>query len=102
MALWCKETKKNSIAKGRSVYLRLKDQQMTNHISNKEMQMGVEHAQQERENVKKEKVNSLKDRDIQNTSKDGLQREELKKNPRKQAKGVVSGMFCLCYKVGEI
>ena len=34
--------------------------------------MGVEHAQQERENVKKEKVDSLKDRDIQNTSKDGL------------------------------
>lgn len=56
MALWCKETKKNSIAKGRSVYLRLKDQQMTNHISNKEMQMGVEHAQQERENVKKMKT----------------------------------------------
>lgn len=51
---------------------------------------------------KTEEINSLKDRDIQTTSKDGVYREELKKNPRKQAKGVVSRMLCLYYKAGEI
>ena len=59
-----------------------------------------------RENMKKERkteeINSLKDTDIQTTSKDGVYREELKKNPRRQAKGVVNRMLCLYYKVGEI
>ena len=50
------ETKKNSMAKGRNIYLGTKDQYITNHISNKKMQVGMEQAQQEGENVKEMKT----------------------------------------------